>query len=217
MLDLAADPAKITETLGQDALLTPGLRRHPGLRIPGAFESFEVAVRAVLGQQVSVAAARTLAGRLVDRFGAAFGDAVTTSVLPSLASPVPLTRVFPRPSDLAEAEFNGLGLTRRRQETLRALSRAVVDGTLDFDADPNEVREALSVLPGIGPWTVEYVALRALADPDAFPASDLVLRKAAGQGTPLSKKILEARAEAWRPWRAYAAAHLWRAQSEARA
>jgi AraC family transcriptional regulator of adaptative response / DNA-3-methyladenine glycosylase II len=161
-------------------------------------------VRAVLGQQVSVAAARTLAGRLVARAG----------------RPVPggadgLTHLFPPPAAIADVDLDGLGLTGARVRALRALARAVLDGAVDFGAPMEDVLAALSALPGFGDWTAQYVALRALGEPDAFPAGDLVLRRVAtGKGPPLSPRALHALAEAWRPWRGYAALHLWRAASD---
>jgi AraC family transcriptional regulator of adaptative response / DNA-3-methyladenine glycosylase II len=182
--DLAADPAQIAAAFRMDALLAPLVKERPGLRIPGAWDPFECAVRAVLGQQVSVAAARTLAARVVERAGRSI-DGGTDG----------LTHLFPSPTALADA-----------------LARAVADGTLDFDAQVEEVTAALAALPGFGAWTAQYIALRALAEPDAFPAADLVLRRMAGAGrAPLTTRELEARAEAWRPWRSYAVMHLWRA------
>ncbi|HET7922088.1 MAG TPA: AlkA N-terminal domain-containing protein [Gammaproteobacteria bacterium] len=204
MFDLAADPADVRAVLRRDALLAPCLRRHPGLRIPGAWDAFEIAVRAVLGQQISVAAARTFAARLVTAYGARVDVASE------------LTHLFPAPQELADADLTAIGLTRARAATLKALARAVCDGTLQFDADHgvDALRAALLGIPGIGAWTAEYIALRALGDPDAFPAEDLILRRMAGDGTALSATTLRQRAEAWRPWRAYAVMHLWRAANE---
>src|SRR5688572_5845030 len=207
VFDVAADPACIAAAFRRDSLLAPLVRRRPGLRIPGVWDAFECAVRAVLGQQVSVAAARTLAARLVARLG----------------RPVPggidgLTHLFPTANALAEADLVGLGLTTARVAALHALARAVSRGTLDFAAPAAEVTAGLGALPGFGRWTAEYVALRALGEPDAFPDGDLVLRRmAAGDGTPLTAAGLAARAAAWRPWRAYAALHLWRAAGDRRA
>jgi AraC family transcriptional regulator of adaptative response / DNA-3-methyladenine glycosylase II len=198
--DLAADPQEIVRTLGSDPVLGRSLAAHPGLRLPGAHDPFELAVRAVLGQQVSVAAARTLAGRLVARCGA------------SLPEPLgALRHAFPDAARLARADLAGLGLTGARSAALRALATAVRDGAVDFDAEPATLRAALAALPGFGPWTVEYVMLRAAGDPDAFPADDLGLRKAlAGRGARPTGRALAARAEAWRPWRGYAVFHLWK-------
>jgi AraC family transcriptional regulator of adaptative response / DNA-3-methyladenine glycosylase II len=199
VFDLAADPALIAAALRPDPLLGPLVRRHPGLRVPGAWDPFECAVRAVLGQQVSVQAGRTLASRLVVRAG----------------TPLPrptdgLTHLFPSPAAVAGADLAGLGLTSARSRTLKALAQAVADGRLDLRAPVDEVIAGLVALPGIADWTAQYVALRAYGEPDAFPAADLVLRKAAtGTGTPLTARALAARAEAWRPWRGYAVFHLW--------
>jgi AraC family transcriptional regulator of adaptative response / DNA-3-methyladenine glycosylase II len=196
--DLAADPRPIAAVLGQDRLLAPALAAAPGLRLPGAFDPFELSVRAVLGQQVTVAGARTLAGRLVARCGE------------RLAAPQgALTHAFPTPQALASADLGGLGLTGARIRSIQALAAATASGALDFDAEPAQLRAALLELPGLGPWTVEYLMLRAALDPDAFPAGDLGLRKAAGRGAKVSERALAARAEAWRPWRGYAVFHLW--------
>jgi len=197
--DLAADPARIARALRADPLLGPLVARRPGLRIPGAWEPFECAVRAVLGQQVSVAAGRTLAARLVARAGREVAGGADG-----------LTHLFPTPAALAAADLDGLGLTRARAAALRALARAVRDGAVDLEAPVDEVTAALVALPGLGPWTAQYVALRGLGEPDALPAGDLVLRRAVGNGAPLSARALETRAEAWRPWRGYAVLHLWR-------
>ncbi|HYA01378.1 MAG TPA: AlkA N-terminal domain-containing protein [Candidatus Binatia bacterium] len=200
LLDLDADPVALTEALGADALIGPLVAAAPGLRVPGSVDPFETAVRAVLGQQVSVAAARTLAGRLVGRLG----DRLP---LPSDS----VTHLFPSPRRLAEADLDGLGLTGRRIESIRALSRAVLEGDLDLaGGSPDAVEAALARLPGFGPWTRAYIAMRGRGDPDAIPVSDLGLRRAMQRlGQPADPASLAARAEAWRPWRAYAALHLW--------
>jgi AraC family transcriptional regulator of adaptative response / DNA-3-methyladenine glycosylase II len=198
VFDLGADPAAVAAVLRKDPLLAPLVRRRPGLRVPGAWDPFECAVRAILGQQVSVAAARTLAARLVERAGV------------SLERPIDgLSRVFPSPRALAGANLSGLGLTAARARTIAALARAVADGRLDLGGSPDAVRAALVEISGVGAWTAEYVALRALGEPDAFPTADLVLRRAAGGSRALAERELAARAEAWRPWRGYAAFHLW--------
>jgi AraC family transcriptional regulator of adaptative response / DNA-3-methyladenine glycosylase II len=203
--DLAADPARISLAFRRDLLLAPLVKRRPGLRIPGAWDPFECAVRAVLGQQISVAAARTLAARLVSRLGPPISGGTDG-----------LTHLFPAPSDIAAADLDGLGLTRARVGALRALAQAVADGAVDFGAPVAEVTAALAALPGLGAWTAQYVALRALGEPDAFPAADIVLRRmVAAGGPPLTARALEARAEAWRPWRGYAVLHLWRAAGDA--
>jgi AraC family transcriptional regulator of adaptative response / DNA-3-methyladenine glycosylase II len=200
--DLSADPTRIALALRPDPLLGPLIERRPGLRIPGAWDPFECAVRAVLGQQVSVAAGRTLAARLVQRFG------------PPIPGGDGLTHLFPSPAAVASADLGGLGITTARIAALQALGRAVYDGRLDLTAPVEEVTAALTALPGFGAWTAEYVALRALGDPDALPAGDLVLRRVAGGGAPLTMRELSARAEAWRPWRSYAVLHLWRVAGE---
>ncbi len=201
VFDLDADPAAIEAVLGADALLAPLVAARPGLRVPGSFDGFELAVRAILGQQVSVAGARTLAGRLV----AALGE--------PLAEPRgALTHLFPTPERLAGADLQGLGLTRGRVVALQALARAIVAGglTLDRGADWEQTTARLRELPGIGPWTASYIAMRALGDPDACPVADLGLRRALERrGLAGDPKSIAARAEAWRPWRAYATHHLW--------
>ncbi|HZJ70419.1 MAG TPA: AlkA N-terminal domain-containing protein, partial [Planctomycetota bacterium] len=183
VFDLGADPAVIASHLSGDALLGPLLARHPGLRTPGAWDPFELAVRAILGQQVSVAAASTMAGRLAARFGA-----------PGLA---PDERLFPHPAALAQAPIEEIGVVRVRAEAIRALARAAAEGGLP---------SSLQAIHGVGDWTEQYVALRARGDTDAFPSGDLVLRRVAGVRT---ARELSERAEAWRPWRAYAVILLW--------
>src|SRR5579862_3493591 len=201
VFDLAADPARISAELSSDPLIGPLLRARPGRRIPGVWDPFECAVRAVLGQQVSVAAGRTFAARLVARVGA-----------PVRGGADGLTHLFPKPAALAAASLEGLGLTGARAATLQALARAVLDHRVDFGAAPEEVVEALARVPGIGSWTAQYVALRALGEPDAMPTGDLVLRRMAGSADGmLSATALELRARRWRPWRGYAVMHLWRA------
>ncbi len=199
LLDADADPASIVETLRADPALAPLVRKRPGIRLPGAWDAFELAVRAVLGQQVTVAAARTLAARIVQRHGA---------VLPEALAPE-LTHAFPSADVIAAADLSGIGLPAKRADALRALAAAVVDGRIDFSCAPGELRAALEALPGIGAWTAQYVTMRALRDPDALPAGDLVLRQMLGDDAPLSARAVEARAEAWRPWRAYGLIHLW--------
>lgn len=199
VFDLAADPALLAAGLEADPLLRPLVRRRPGIRIPGTWDAFECAVRAVLGQQVTVAAARTLAGRLAARVG----EPVATAV-------AGLDRLFPTPQALATANLDGLGVTGARIAALKSLAAAVVAGRVAFDRPAEEVIASMVELPGFGEWTAQYVALRALGEPDAFLSADLVVRRmAAGSGAPLTAKELERRAEAWRPWRGYAVMHLW--------
>jgi len=199
MFDVDADPAAIGETLAADPALAPLVAARPGLRVPGCWDPFELVVRAVLGQQITVAAARTLAGRLVARFG---------RELDPDGGPF----LFPSPTALAEADVGAIGLPRRRAETLRAVARAVATGGLVLDpgADRDTSRAQLLAIPGIGEWTADYVALRALRDADAFPAGDLGLVRAAKRlGIAETPADLRTASQAWRPWRAYAALHLW--------
>ncbi|WP_224242353.1 DNA-3-methyladenine glycosylase 2 [Hyalangium gracile] len=200
LFDLNADPAAIGLALGGDPILGPRLARAQGLRIPGTFEPFELAVRAVLGQQVSVKGATTLAGRLVQRSGKPVGDARDG-----------LTHLFPTPEELAQADLSGLGLTGGRIHALKSLAAACASGACELK--PGQSLEdsvaRLVTLPGIGEWTAHYVALRALGEPDAFPTADLGLRKVAGGGVAIEPRVLERMAEAWRPWRGYAALLLW--------
>jgi len=203
MFDLDANPQAIAETFRQDAILGPLIARRPGLRLPGGWDGFEIAVRAILGQQISVAAARTLASRIVQRWGVA----VPVSPLPGLE------RLFPTPAVLAQADLREIGLTTVRNATVRGMAQALLDGRVDFRAEQNleEFVSRWTALPGIGEWTAHYMAMRALSDPDAFPAADLILRReATTDAVPLNTKALTTRAEAWRPWRAYAVIHLWR-------
>lgn len=205
LLDLDADPQAVADVLGADPLLTPLLAARPGLRVPGHVDASELAVRAVLGQQVSVAAARTVAGRLVQRCGA------------PLASPVgTLTHAFPSAAALAAIDPEHLPMPQGRRRALLALAGALASGRLRLDpgADREDVSRELLSLPGVGPWTVAYIRMRALADPDAFLPTDLGVRRALerlGQrGDPESARQA---AERWRPWRAYALQHLWAAET----
>jgi len=196
MFDLNADWSIISRTLGSDPALAALLQAEAGLRVPGCFNGFELATRAILGQQVSVKAATTLAGRIASVFGQSY-------------APAPgLTHLFPTPEALAGADLTQIGLTRSRAETVRALARAVCERRIRFEGalDDRALRALLCQIPGIGKWTAEYVAMRALGDPDAFPAGDLHLRRRAGG---LTERELEKRSEAWRPWRAYATMLLW--------
>ncbi len=198
--DLDAHPVAIAAQLGRDARLAASVRAVPGMRVPGAFDGFETLVRAVLGQQVSIAAATTLAGRLA----AALGEPITTPF-------AELTRLSPTPTAVRSAEpaqLSALGILPARALTLQRCAEAILDHGLHLEAgaDVDAAIAQLLALPGIGPWTAHYVAMRALAWPDAFPETDLVLRKAAGGLTP---RALSDAAQAWRPWRAYAVLHLW--------
>ena len=201
LFDLDADPSAIAEILGADPVLGPLMSSRPGLRIPGAIDGFELGVRAILGQQVSVANARGMAARLVKRLG-------TPVAIPAGT----LTHYFPTAAALADADLQGLGFTRGRVAALKALSQAVAAGDLVLDrgADRTSVAAQLQALPGIGPWTASYIALRALGDPDALPVHDLGLRRALERlGRPGDAKSIAALAEAWHPWRGYGAFLLW--------
>jgi AraC family transcriptional regulator, regulatory protein of adaptative response / DNA-3-methyladenine glycosylase II len=199
LLDLDADPAAVDGALALDPVLAPLVRAAPGRRVPGSAGAGEMAVRAVLGQQVSTAAARTHAGRLVAALGAPVEDPEGG-----------LAREFPAAAAIAAAGPDGLAFPRARARALIGLAEALASGALVLDAGLEAARRALSALPGIGPWTVETVAMRALGDRDAFPATDLGVRAAALRlGLPGEPRGLSRRAEAWRPWRAYAVQHLW--------
>jgi len=198
MFDLNADWSVIAKTLRADPALARAVDAEAGLRVPGGWNGFELTVRAILGQQVSVKGATTLAGRIAEAFGRPSSPAEGVSHL------------FPTPEVLADADLTRIGLTAARARTVRALARAVCDRTISFDGvvDLGALRARLCEVPGIGKWTAEYVAMRALCDPDAFPAGDLHLRRKAGGCT---ERELERRSESWRPWRAYATMLLWQA------
>src|SRR5579864_2720376 len=183
IFDLGADPHAIARRLAHDARLKPVLRSHPGLRVPGCWDGFEIAIRAILGQQVSVKGASTLAGRLADNFGAKTNDGI----------------LFPPPKTLAAADLTRIGLTRQRANSIRDVAHAVHHGDLQFDSatGPEDFERRITQIPGIGAWTAQYIAMR-LGEPDAFPATDLYLRRAAADPEP------------WRPWRAYAAMLIWK-------
>ena len=202
LFDCGADPGPIAEHLSKQPLLKDLVSRRPGVRVPGAFDGFEIAVRAVLGQQVTVRAATTMAGRLVTAFG--------NKVAP-LESPL-LTGLFPAAATLAEADLTLIGLTRAKQAAIAGLARAHLSEPLLFEPsnDPRAAVARLIEIPGIGQWTAEYIAMRALKDPDGFPASDLgLLRAVSNISGPIGSKDLENRSKVWRPWRAYAAMYLW--------
>ena len=200
IFDLSAEPQLIHEHLRRDAVLADAVDAAPGLRVAGAWDAFELSVRAVLGQQVSVVAARTLASR----FAAAFGE--------SFNSPfAKLTTVFPTPENIAArdaSELTALGILPKRAQTILALARALSSNelTLTPAADPTATIEQLQQIAGIGAWTAHYIAMRALSWPDAFPHTDLGVMKALNEKNP--KRVLQA-GEAWRPWRAYAVMYLW--------
>jgi AraC family transcriptional regulator, regulatory protein of adaptative response / DNA-3-methyladenine glycosylase II len=201
LLDLDADPQAVIDVLGSDAVLAPVVSKAPGQRIPRTVDEAELAVRAVLGQQVSMKAARTHAARLVTAYGQPIDD--TNGAL---------THTFPSIEQLGDIDPAHLAMPQSRRRTVIALIAGLADGTVVLDAgcDWDEARSQLLALPGIGPWTAEVIAMRGLGDPDAFPASDLGLRMAAEQlGLPSDQRALLARSEQWRPWRSYATQHLW--------
>jgi AraC family transcriptional regulator of adaptative response / DNA-3-methyladenine glycosylase II len=195
VFDLDRDMGPVVEVLERDPVIGELVRANPDRRVPGTVDRDELAFRAVLGQQVSVAGARTLAGRLTQEYGEPLAESRGT-----------VTHMFPTAEALAEADPERLPMPRARARALISLARALAAGDVDLHGDPAEARGALLALPGIGPWTVEYVAMRALRDPDAFIAGDLGVRHALDK---LGASI-EA-SENWRPWRAYAVPHLWSA------
>ena len=206
MFDLDTDLAAIYRVLRKDPLLKKVIDCHPGLRLPGAWETFEVAVRAVVGQQISVKGARTVIGRIVARAGERL------SATHASKDPTGLAYLFPTPEALCECNLNQIGMPQRRIETIRALAQAVIQGQLSFSAisSRDDFIQQMTRIPGIGDWTAQYTAMRGLGEADAFPASDLGIIKALqwGDKRPTPKQILK-RAENWWPWRAYAAIYLW--------
>jgi AraC family transcriptional regulator of adaptative response / DNA-3-methyladenine glycosylase II len=201
MFDLNADWASIVKTLHCDPLLSRSAHAEPGIRVPGCWNGFELAMRAILGQQVTVRGATSLAGRLVSAFGKKFDG------------PNGLTHLFPSAEVLAKYKLEGVGLTGARAETIRALARVVAAGKIKFEGvvDSEEFLRRLCEIPGIGAWTAQYIAMRALGEPDAFPSSDLGLLRALAVSRP---RELERLSEPWRPWRAYAAMYLWRTDGQ---
>ena len=201
LFDLDADPRTIDAALTADPVLAPLVAAAPGTRLPGAVDGFELAVRAIVGQQVSVACAHTTLGRIVARLGSALEGAEG-----------PVTSLFPTQAAIASASREELGVPGARAEAIRELGRRVGAGDLDLSgiADLEDTRAALGSIPGVGPWTVGYVAMRALGDPDAFPAGDLgVHHGIAALGLADDMRSIASRAERWRPWRGYATMHLW--------
>jgi len=202
VFDLQADPVAITAHLAQDPALAPLVKARPGLRVPGACSGFELAIRAVLGQQITVTAATRLAGRLVAAHGR------------RLAEPDGgLTHVFPEPEALAASDLSSLGMPRSRAAALSAVAQAAIAEPQLFDAtaDLEEAVRRLRAIRGVGEWTAQYIALRQMREPDAFPAADIGLIRALARHDERAQgpSDLLGRAEAWRPWRAYAAQHLW--------
>lgn len=208
LFDTKTDPKAIQQCFSADPWLAPLIESAPGLRVPGAWSAFELVIRTIVGQQVSVKAATTVMGRIVARAGKRIEDHPHEGT----------AWRFPTPAALAAADLTSIGMPGTRVATVQAVAAAVASGTLPLDdrnadrtIDSAAIRASLLALPGIGPWTVEYVAMRALRDPDAWPASDLVLMNAILKRDPDLKRPAQqkARTEAWRPWRAYAAIHLW--------
>lgn len=201
LLDLDSDPVAVDEQLGRDRMLKPLVPSRRGLRIPGTVTPSELAIRAILGQQVSVAAARTLAARLVLEHGK-----------PLTAPEGSLTHLFPAPDAIADAGLDGIGLPAKRGAALRALAGALASERLSLDpgTDRTESVDMLQTLPGIGPWTASYIAMRAMGDPDVFLPTDLGVRRALGHaGMPIGAGRASKMAHRWRPWRSYAVQHLW--------
>jgi AraC family transcriptional regulator, regulatory protein of adaptative response / DNA-3-methyladenine glycosylase II len=202
MFDLTADPEVIARALGSDPLLASLVRARPGLRIPGSWDPFECSVHALLCQQVSLETARTLVGRIVEHAGRPIASGLEG-----------MSHLFPSPQDVATAKLEELAISGANADAVRALSRAVADGTVDFSASSEKVVTALVRLPGVSTRAAQHVALRALAEPDAFPVWKAPAELAPGTSRALSMRELEARAEQWRPWRSYALLHLQAATS----
>jgi AraC family transcriptional regulator, regulatory protein of adaptative response / DNA-3-methyladenine glycosylase II len=208
LLNLDADPEAVDGVLAADPLLGDLVARTPGIRVPGAADGFELAVRAVVGQQVSVAGARTVAAGIVR----SAGEPIRTPA-------AQVTHRFPTPEALAALARRrpaAFAMPASRRRTIAALAQSVAVGDISIDpgTDPAELQRKLLALPGIGPWTASYIAMRGLADPDAFPATDLGVRRAIARlGAPDDPRAIAAIAEQWRPWRAYAVAHLWTAET----
>lgn len=214
MFDLDLDEAAVRKTFAGDAWLMRLRRAYPGIRVIGTWSPFELLVRTIVGQQVSVKAATTIMGRIIDRTVGAAADEVGRA---------PVGNLFPTPRAIAGADFSAIGMPGRRAHALQNVARLIADEAIPFpsaDALPDEVdvvavKNALLKLPGIGPWTVEYFALRALGDRDAWPGTDLILRRGLQQHPDASDLSGRAIAENWRPHRAYAAMHLWHAATQA--
>ncbi|MHB8191171.1 MAG: DNA-3-methyladenine glycosylase 2 family protein [Ferrimicrobium sp.] len=201
LLDLDADPQAVVASLAEDPALAPLVVKVPGRRIPRTVDEVELALRVVLGQQISMSAARTHVALLAERYGT-----------PIVDSQGALTRVFPSAEELSEVDWSILRIPLARQRSIAALGASLAEGSIRLDAgvDWDRARERLIDLPGIGPWTAEMIAMRALGDPDAFPMTDMGVRKAATLlGLPKSHRLFGAHAHRWRPWRAYAVQYLW--------
>ncbi|MGI9251948.1 MAG: DNA-3-methyladenine glycosylase 2 family protein [Pseudohongiellaceae bacterium] len=203
LFDLRADSQQIEQCLSRDKLLGKVIKHNPGIRVPGCWDGFEVAVRAILGQQITVKAAATLVARLTERHGEAYSCNIPE-----------LTTIFPTASKLSRGNLDGLGIVGSRVSAIKHLARLVERDELPIDCrmDTAAFQEAICAIKGIGEWTAQYIAMRALSDPNAFPHSDLILRRAAASkaGQTLTPRQLLAKAEAWQPWRAYAVRLLWK-------
>lgn len=199
MFDVDAVPDEINSVLGKDSVMRKLVNKRPGLRLPGAFDEFETAVRAIVGQQVSVKGATTIMGRIADQYG------VQTKY----------GRVFPSAETLIDLDPARLPMPLKRATAIKLLALAVAEGELEFDADEQVLYDQMIAIPGIGPWTAQYVCLRALSNPDSFLHGDLVIRKVAQKilGVSSEKELVNT-AEAWRPWRGYAGMHLWRSATD---
>ena len=202
MFDLAADTTSIALHFEHDKVLAPIFEKHAGLRLPGAWNPFELSIRAILGQQISVQAANTLCGRLVQRFGEEI----------SVDGEATISHLFPTPERLMKANVSKIGMPAKRAQTIQVFAQAVHDGQLNWKTytSLDDLVDNMKALPGIGDWTAQYIAMRAFSEPNAFPAGDLGLRKALSDADALiSEGELRKRAEDWKPWRAYAAIALW--------
>ncbi len=202
LLDLDTDPVAVDAALAADAVLAPIVAAAPGVRVPGAVDGTELAVRAVLGQQVSVAAARGLAGRLVAAYGTPLEDPIAA-----------VTHTFPTAAALAAVDPAEFPMPRSRGRTLHELATRLADGRIDLElgTDGDEAERSLLEVPGVGPWTAGYIRMRALGDPDVFLPTDLAVRRGlAAVGLPTDARAAVSQASRWRPWRSYALMHLWR-------
>ena len=202
LFDLKADSNRIDQFLAKDSELAPMVRRFPGLRVPGCWSGFEVAVRAILGQQITVKAASTLVARIVERYGKAYQCCAEG-----------LQFTFPEPAQLVDADLTGMGIVGQRIAAIQAVAGQIGCGELDIEGgmDPDNFVRTICSIKGIGEWTAQYIAMRALNDPNAFPYSDLILRRAVSEpGVTMTPKALLKRAESWQPWRAYCVMLLWR-------
>ena len=202
IFDLDAPSLAIDDHLKRDRFLSSLVERRPGIRVPGSFNSFELAIRAIIGQQISVKGATTLIHRIAKRFGEKL----------SAANALGLKYLFPGPDKLVDADYEGIGLTKARIATIRKLSAALLDGQIDFHTpgNPDHLSKTLQRIKGIGPWTAQYILMRTIKHADAMPYSDLGLLKAISpDGKPAAEKQLKEMSMPWKPWRAYAAMHLW--------